>query len=198
MKLYAHPFAPNPARVLLYLQEKSLDLDWELVDLQKGEHVDPAHLARNPAGTVPVLELDDGRFVTESLAIIEYLEELHPDPPLIGSTPEARALVRSIERDIEISVLMRLVRWVHAYKSPIGLPADPYLASYELERLPRGLSRVEVRLSQTEFAAGDLVTIADITLFASLRFASAFGFELDEAYPRCRDWLQSMKARYRG
>lgn len=198
MKLYAHPFAPNPARVLLYLQEKSLDLDWELVDLQKGEHVDPAHLARNPAGTVPVLELDDGRFVTESLAIIEYLEELHPDPPLIGSTPESRALVRSVERDIEISVLMRLVRWVHAYKSPIGLPADPYLASYELERLPRGLSRVEVRLSQTEFAAGDLVTIADITLFASLRFASAFGFELDEAYPRCRDWLQSMKARYRG
>ncbi len=196
MKLYAHPFAPNPARVLLYLQEKQLELDWELVDLLKGEHVDAAHLLRNPAGTVPVLELDDGRFVTESLPIIEYLEELNPNPPLIGTDPEARALVRSVERDIEISVLMRLVRWVHAVKSPIGVPPDPRIASYELERLPRGFTRVEARLDASEYVAGPGLTIADITLFAGLRFAGAFGFKLDAAYPRCQAWLDRATERF--
>lgn len=196
MKLYAHPFAPNPARVLFYLKAKGLKLDWQLVDLQKGEHVSDAHRARNPAGTVPVLELDDGRFVTESVAIIEYLEELHPSNPLIGEDPETRALVRSVERDMDVSVLMRLVRWVHAYRSPIGFPPDPHLAAHELERIPRGLGRAESRLGEAEYLAGASLTIADITLYAGLRFASAFGFELSPEYGSTHKWLAGMKTRF--
>ena len=91
MKLYFFPIAPNPTKVRLYVAEKraaggKVDLTEELVDLPKGEQRKPAHLARNQLGRLPVLELDDGTYLTESLAIIEYLEEISPEPPMIGRT----------------------------------------------------------------------------------------------------------------
>ena len=99
MKLYFFPVAPNPTKVRLYVAEKraaggTLDLTEELVDLPKGAHKQAEHLARNPLGRLPVLELADGTYLTESLAIIEYLEEISPEPPLIGRH-RARARTRA-------------------------------------------------------------------------------------------------------
>jgi glutathione S-transferase len=74
VKLYYFPVAPNPTKVLVYAAEKGIALEMNVVNLREGEHRTPEHLARNAQGKLPVLELEDGCFLTESLAIIEYLE----------------------------------------------------------------------------------------------------------------------------
>ena len=96
MKLYFFIVAPNPTRVRLYLAEKeaaghSIPHEQVLVNLLEGEQKSPEHLARNPLGKLPVLELDDGSFLTESASIIEFLEEIHPKPPMIGTHAPDRA-----------------------------------------------------------------------------------------------------------
>jgi glutathione S-transferase len=136
VKLYTYPPAPNPARVGFYLNEKGLEVEQVIVDFRRNEQNSPEHLARNPAGVVPVLELDDGTCLTESLAIIEYLEELHPEPPMIGRDPLERALTRARERWIEMNVLLRIARYVHAANSPLGRPPNPAIADTEAAVCP--------------------------------------------------------------
>src|SRR5574340_1452465 len=106
MKLYDFGHAPNPRKVRIYLAEKGLTLPIETVNSAAGESHTPEFLKKNPLGGVPVLELDDGSFLTESLAIIEYLEELHPNPPMIGISPVERARVRELERMADLGVLL--------------------------------------------------------------------------------------------
>src|SRR5262245_9217439 len=105
MKLYVFALAPNPRKVLVYLKEKGIELPMETVDIMQGKNRTPEFLAKNPLGGLPVLELDDGSHLAESLAIIEYLEELHPTPPMIGTSPLERARVRELERIAEIGVM---------------------------------------------------------------------------------------------
>ncbi len=107
MKLYTFPIAPNPTKVRIYFAEKGIEVEEGLVNLMKGEQKSAEHLARNPCGNLPVLELDDGTHLTESLAIIALFEELHPDPPMIGAHPIERARVRSLERIADLGVLNR-------------------------------------------------------------------------------------------
>ena len=115
MKLYYFPIAPNPTKVRTYLVEKNIELELELVNLGRGEQKSSGFLEKNPMGNLPVLELDDGSHLSESLAIIEYLEELHPEPPLIGETPAERARVRSLERLIDTGVLGPIAAFVHVH-----------------------------------------------------------------------------------
>ena len=98
MKLHGNTIGSNCRRVTIYLAEKGLDLELVEVDLASGEHKTAAFLARNPAGLIPVLELDDGSYIPESSAIVEYLEDIHPQPSMIGETPELRGKVRAVER----------------------------------------------------------------------------------------------------
>ena len=133
MKLYVFPVAPNPTKVRLYLAEKAeggspVVLEQVAVNLREGEQHSAEHRARHPLGKLPVLELDDGTALFESLAIIEYLEELHPEPPLIGRDAVSRARVRGLERLADIGVLMAVARTVHATNSPLGLPPNPAVA----------------------------------------------------------------------
>ena len=196
MKLYTFPLAPNPARVGFYLREKGIELETVLVDFTKGEQRSPEHLARNPAGMAPVLELDDGGYLTESLAIIEYLEELYPEPPMIGTDPLNRARTREAERDIEFAVLLRIIRYVHAHRSPLGLPPNPAVAEAELARLPAGLGRVEARLKDNEFVMGERPTIADCTLLAALNFGRFADLTAGDDYPNINDWYQRYALRH--
>lgn len=201
MKLFYFPIAPNPTRVRLYLAEKAaggatIGLEQQLVDLRGGEQRQPEHLARNPLGRLPVLELDDGCFLTESLAIVEYLEELHPEPPLLGRTPEARARVRELERIAELAVLQPIARIIHGTKSPLGLPPAPELAAHARAALPDGLAVLEARLCDGRpFLAGEAVTVADCTLAAGLQFARFAGVELPGELPRLRRWDRAYRER---
>src|SRR5215467_15796647 len=105
MKIYDFVGAPNPKKVRVYLAEKGLQIPCVQVNIVTGENRSPEFLKKNPLGGLPVLELDDGSHLTESLAIIEYLEELHPTPPLLGTTPLERARAREAERICELGVL---------------------------------------------------------------------------------------------
>ena len=196
MRLFTFPPAPNPARVGFYLREKGIEMETVLVDFTKGEQSSPEHLARNPAGTAPVLELDDGSFLAESLVIIEYLEELYPEPPMIGTDPLSRARTREAERDIEFAVMLRIIRYVHAHRSPLGLPPNPSVAEAELSRLPNGLGRVEARLRGNEFVMGDRPTIADCTLLAALNFGRFADLDPGEGYPNLSAWYERYALRH--
>src|SRR3954469_3297213 len=99
MKFYDCATAPSPRRVRIFLAEKGITLATVQVDLRNGEQFTDAFRAINPDCTVPALQLDDGTVIADAVAICQYLEELHPDPPLIGSTPQERAVNRGIERD---------------------------------------------------------------------------------------------------
>jgi glutathione S-transferase len=194
VKLFYFPIAPNPTRVRLYVAEKAaagraLELEQELVNLPQGEARTPEHLARNPLGKLPVLELDDGSFLTESVAIVEYLEELHPEPPLFGRSAEARAHVRELDRIAELAVLGPIARTVHATKSPLGLPPNPAVAKHAMAALPDGLRVLEERLADGRVClAGDEVSFADCTLAAALQFARFGGVTLPDGLPHLAAW----------
>lgn len=201
MKLYTFPPAPNPARVNFFINEKRLagaDLDLEIVitNLLTGEQQKPEFLKLNPVGTLPVLELDDGTVIRESLPIMEFLEEIYPAPPLIGDSPRERARIRSIERSIEMNVLARVARAVHATRSPLGLPANPALAENELKRLPAALQRVDELLSDRDFAAGAQPSIADCTLLAAMNFARFGELQIDGDYPHLTRWQELYALRH--
>jgi len=188
VKLYYFPIAPNPTKVRIYLAEKGIEIEQELVNLAKGEQRSPEHLARNPFGSLPVLELDDGSHLTESLAIIELFEELHPDPPMIGTDPFERARVRRLERIADLGVLIPVARIIHATRSPLGLPPVPEIAEAARRSLPKGLEILDAAIGDRPFLAGELPTIADCTLFAAFGFARFGEIEIDPAYRNLARW----------
>lgn len=188
MKLYYFPVAPNPTKVRTYLAEKGLEVPLERVDLPAGEQRTPEFLAKSPMGKLPVLEADDGSFITESLAIIEYLEELHPDPPMIGTTPLERAHSRSLERFVDLGVLLPVGRVVHATNSPLGLPPNPAVAQQAREMLEQALGVLDARIGDGPFLAGARVTVADCTLRAAFGFAEFGKVEIPDRFENVAAW----------
>lgn len=199
MKLYMVPLAPNPTKVMLYVAERAapgtgMGIEEVVVNTLKGRHREAAHLARNPFGTLPVLELEDGSFLIESLAIIEYLETRFPEGALLPVDPLARVRARELERIVELRVAIPMGAWVHATKSPLGLPPDPELAATLLAGLQTPLDHLESLLGDgRSLLSGDTVSIADCTLQAALQFTRFVEADLLGERPRLRAW----DARYR-
>ena len=194
MNLYVFQVAPNPTRVRLYLAEKAsggarIDVNEVSVNLVKGEQRLAEHLDRNPLGKLPVLELEEKSFLAESLAIIEYLEELHPEPPMIGSDAEERARVRELERIAELGVLLPVARIVHATNSPLGWSPVPEMAAFFRGVLPDGLRVLDSQLADGRpFVAGQRPTIVDCTLQAALQFARFGKVEIDPSFGHVARW----------
>jgi glutathione S-transferase len=199
--LHFFPVAPNPTKVRLYIAEKenagaALGIEESLVNLQSGEQNSPEHLARNPLGKLPALELDGGGCLCESLAIIEFLEELHPEPTMIGRDPRERASVRELERICDIGVLISIARWVHATRSPLGLPASPEIAENAREAMKRPLWLLDDRLADgRSFVAGPRPTVADCTLAAALQFGRFGGLALDPSLENLHEWDRRFRER---
>jgi glutathione S-transferase len=197
MKLYVFPFAPNPKKVLVYIKEKGLDVPIEQVDIMSGQNRTPEFLKKNPLGGLPVLELDDGSYLTESLAIIEYFEEQHPNPPMIGATPLERARVREAERISDLGVLTA-VGTVFQNTSPFfagRIKQSPEAAETGRTRLANNLAVLDDKMAGRKFVAGERPTIADCTLFAALGFAEFAGVPLDSKYGNVTRWYESFKQR---
>jgi len=178
--------APNPRKLRIYLAEKGLDLPVKQLDLRAGEQRTPEFLQKNPFAGVPILELDDGTVIAETLAIMEYLEELYPNPPLIGADPVTRALVRMWERRIEIGVYLPASRMVLSKGE---------VSEHARKTLVARLALVNDGIQGREWVAGHF-SIADIMLLIGLDTAHHGGqFTLDPAWTNVSRWYERMKAR---
>lgn len=201
MKLYNFPVAPNPTKVSLYLAEKraggcAFEIEDVTVNLVEGEQRTEEHRARNPFARLPVLELDDGSILLESLAIIEYLEELHPDPPMIGVTAVERAQVRALERVADLGLLFPIGIIVHTTNSPVGYPPSPEVADRFQKMLPQPLRYLDEQLADGRpFLAGDVPSIADCTLAAALQFARFGKVDIGEEYTNIERWDAAYRER---
>jgi glutathione S-transferase len=198
MKLY-DSIGPNPRVVKMFMAEKGIDLPRQTVDLMKGENRQPEHLKRNPAGQTPALELDDGRILSEILVICEYLEEKHPTPVLIGSTPEERAITRMWTRRLDLNLVEPLTNGFR-FGEGLGLFKDRVRcipeASEGLKATAQDwLTKLDGLIAGRDYIAGDKVSLADIHLFVFLDFGQAVGQPLNPANKNIMAWFERMKAR---
>jgi glutathione S-transferase len=165
MKLYHYTHSDSSRRVRMYLAEKGIEVPVESVDISKGESHTPDFVAKNPLGQVPVLELDDGAYLAESIAICRYFEALHPQPSLFGRDPKEQAEIEMWSRRIELNFaqpVRRLYRLhVHAASA---LPAETLDAIAAMEQSDaRAATRfLDQTLAQRDFLAGSIFSIADI------------------------------------
>ena len=203
MKLYWFRVAPNPTKVRLYIAEKNargagIALEEIVVKLPKGEQRSPGFLLKNPFGGVPVLELDDGTTVIESLPIIDYLEELHPEPPIWGRDAITRARARELERIAEMRLLMPVAHYIHATKSPTGLPPNPGVAERSKAAWPAALAYLDALFAdERPFINGEFPGVVDCTVQSAFQFArfAKLDFDLEESYSNLARWDQNYRAR---
>ncbi len=201
MKLYMVPLAPNPTKVMLYIAEREvlgtrMNIEQIVVNTVKGRHKEPEHLARNPFGTVPTLELDDGSYLVESLAIMEYLEDKFPQGTLLEGSPEQRGRARDVERIIDLRLAGPMGAYGHAVNSPLGYPKDDVKAAQMEAAMQAPLDYLEKLLAdERPLLLGERVSIADCTLQASLQFMRYVKADVFGNRPRLRAWDERYRAR---
>lgn len=198
MKLYTS-IGPNPRVVHLFLAEKGLDIPREQIDLMKGENRQDAHLKRNPAGQSPCLEADNGQMISEITAICEYIEEKHPTPVLIGSTPEERANTRMWARRIDLNIIepmtngFRYGEGLQLFKDRI--PTAPE-ASAGLKRIAQDrITWLDNMIGGRQFIAGDKISLADLLFFGFLDFGAQVGQPVNRDNKNISAWYDRMKER---
>jgi len=181
MKLYTSPRAPNPRRVDMFIAEKGIvGIERVLLDLNAGDHRSAAFTARNPIARVPVLELDDGRFLAESRAICTYLEGLYPEPNLMGVTAEERAFIEMADRQVELhfmAMIANCVRHTHPGLATLENPQFPDFGASQGAKVLEAARVIDARLADRPWMAGDRFTIADITAFCGIEFAKLAKFK---------------------
>lgn len=205
MKLYDYPAAPNPRRVRFFIAEKGLAVPTTTIDLAQREQFAPAFRSLNPSCTVPVLELDSGTAISEVPVICRYLEELHPDPPLMGATREQRAIIGMWDRRMEIDGYLAAMEAVRnslpglsgrALVGPHGYAQIPELATRGRQRLDDFIADLDVRLREMSYVAGSTFSIADITAFVTLDFArSRLKVTLPDEAAALRVWFAGIARR---
>jgi glutathione S-transferase len=198
MKLHIS-IGPNPRVVKMFLAEKGLEIPFVTVDLMGGENRQaPYNVSVNPAGQTPALELDDGGTLTEITAICEYLEEHQPNPPLIGTTPQERAVTRMWTRRVDLKVCepmangFRYAEGLALFENRMRCLPD---AAPGLKAIARDGEEWLESQFQGPWIAGDRFTLADILLFAFIDFGGQVGQPLDPAFGKLSAWFERVKAR---
>ena len=198
MKLYDTPLAPNPRRVRWFMAEKGID-DVEIVTLNlfESQHKTPEYLAKAGLPNVPMLEMDCGTCVTESVAICRYLEAKYPEPNLFGRTPEEAAVIEMWLRRAEMMVATPIMMGVrHTHPAMAALEKqDPASGERSLQGATKALKILDGRLAESEWIAADRLTIADIIAFIGLDFGRMIKFQLPGDLPNVARWADAMRAR---
>lgn len=198
MKLY-QSIGPNPRVVLMFLEDKGAVIDRAFVDIMKGENRQPDFVAKNPFGQVPLLEMDDGGYLSESTAICGYIEEKFPTPALIGSTAEERAVTSMLIRRLDYDVVGPMTT---AFRGSEGLP----MFQSRMRCLPEaadglkacardGLAAFDALLAGKTWLAGDRFTLADILLYCLTEFGKMVGQPLPEGLANLAAWSERVAAR---
>ena len=198
MKLYDTPLAPNPRRVRWFMAEKGID-DIEVVTLNlfEGQHKTPEYLAKAGLANVPMLEMDDGTCITESIAICRYLETRYPEPNLFGRTPEETAVIEMWMRRAEMMVATPLMIGVrHTHPAMGALEAQvPAIGEHNLAGATRAFKLLDRQLEGQDWIAADRLTIADIVAFVGIDFGRMIKFRLPEDLANVVRWADAMRAR---
>ncbi len=197
MKLYTTSQSPNGRRLNIFIAEKGMEIDKQEIDLGKGENLSDEFKARNPFGRVPVLELDDGTALAESVAISRYLESLQPDPVLFGTTGIERANIDMWNRRVDLNLLIPVAQ---AFRNLTGFFKDREEISKEWGEISARVAQKAVpifdrQLAGTEYIAGDTFSVADISLLCTLDFAKATRQELPFDLPNLARWQKLVSER---
>jgi glutathione S-transferase len=206
MRFYDYRLAPSPRKVRLFIAEKGLDIPTVEVDLRARAQLTPEFLAKNPGATVPVLELDDGTCLTESLAICHYLERVHPEPNLMGRDAKEQALVlmwtdvQTLEGYLGLQEALR--NGHEAFKGralggPVSYEQIPALADRGRRRATVFFDKLDTRLGESEYIASDRYTYADIVGYVYIGFAvrALGGASPIEGRPALKAWHDKVAAR---
>jgi glutathione S-transferase len=197
VKLYDSTMAPNPRRVRIFLAEKGVEVPTVQVDIGKAENRQPPYLAKNPLGGVPMLELDDGRFLAESVAICRYFEETHPEPPLFGTGATDRAMVEMWNRRMELEVLSPIAQTFRNTHEFFAGRIEQVPAYGEACRgvATRRLEWLDGELADREFVAGDRFSIADITAMVGIDFGRVTGIGIGPEQKNLQRWHEAVSSR---
>lgn len=198
MKLFDSQRAPNPRRVRWCMAEKGIDnIEIVPIDIMKGEHRAPEYRDRAGLAQVPVLDMDDGTAITESIAICRYLESLYPEPNLFGRDAKETAVIEMWTRRAEMMLATPLMLTVrHSHPALAALEQQvPEIAAAHLAGAQRALKMFDRQLEQNAFIAGDRFTIADIVAFTGLDFARMVKFRPDESLLHVARWADAMRQR---
>lgn len=196
MKLYESP-SPNARRVHVFMAEKGVEIERVMVDIRAGENLTPEYKAKNPAGRVPVLELDDGSFISESVAICRYLEALHPEPNLFGGSAKEQALVEMWQRRAELNFMTNVAM---AFRNITGFFKDRETPVKEFGEVSAVVAAEFVpmfdeQLGQTQYLAGENFSIADITMAIAWGFAKQIKVVDLPGAANVERWLADVNAR---
>ena len=198
MKLH-NSIGPNPRVVRMFLAEKGVTIPLVTVDLLGGENRREPYLSKNPSGQLPCLELDDGSFLSEITAICEYIEEKHPKPALIGSTPEERAATRMWVRRIDLNIVepmangFRYAEGLALFKNRIRTIPQ---AADDLKAIAREkLAWLDAQIAGRDWIVGNRFTLADVLLYGFVDFGATVGQPLDPAWKNLNAWRDRVAAR---
>lgn len=199
MHLYGPPNAGNPRRVTIFLAEKRVQIPWRPVDMAAFEHKREPYLTKNPSGRVPVLELDDGVCISETIAICRYIETYHPDPPLFGCGPLEQAIVEMWQRRVELEIFIPSSHYLRhtdpalKHFEPVQIPEWGMICK---ERVEAGLRIADRQLARHEYLTGSRFTVADITLAHQLLgFPGETGVRIPDDCHHLERWLEQVYER---
>ena len=204
MKLYTYDPAPNPRRLTLFLKLKGIEIDTQQIDMMTAEQLNDGYRQVNPACTLPALVLDDGTVLTEVIGMFSYLEELHPEPSLMGSTPLERAQAISWCHRLFQSLMVAIAsalrnRGKHfhnrALPGTLDTPQIPEMAERGLMQIHHILPHLDAHLASSTWLAGDNFTIADIDLLVMIDFLAWIKESIPDTCPDLQAWHQRATAR---
>ncbi len=198
MKLLDGGRVPNARRVRVFLAEKGISVPLEQVDITRMEHKSDAFTQLNPMQRVPVLILDDGTALAESVAICRYFEEIHPAPALFGTGAKQRALVDMWQRRCELELLLAaasVFRHLHPAMAAFEVPQVAAWGEANKPRVARFLAVMDSHLAGSAYVAGADFSIADITLIIGLDFMKPAKLAVPEGLSHLARWRADVSAR---
>lgn len=198
MKLFDGGKAPNPRRVRVFLAEKGIEVPLIGVDMGAMEHRGDAVTTRNPLQRLPVLELDDGTVLTESIAICRYFEELHPEPALFGRGALGKALVEMWQRRMELNLMFcvaQAFRHIHPAMKEWEVPQIPEWGEANKPKALQFLRILDSELADREFVAGDEYSVADITGMIAIDFMKPARIPVPDEFANVLRWHRAMASR---
>ncbi|HET9535871.1 MAG TPA: glutathione S-transferase family protein [Mesorhizobium sp.] len=197
MKLY-QGIGPNSFRVRIFVVEKGIELPRVQVDLTKGEHRSPEFRKLNSLAQIPVLMLDDGTVITESVAICRYLEEIHPEPPLFGTDAADRAKIEMWNRRAELEIF-GTIGSVPLHTEPLfkeRLVQFPAFAESQRQAVPGKWAWLDREMDDGRpFIAGKRFSVADITAGVAAWLGEVFGMDIPPSLPNVQRWIERVRSR---